>query len=74
MKRLFIKYWKPMLLVLIVQVLVNLILMGGRNTDQEAGRCGACLLFGALAPFGYDSSAVCRVGDHLCHRIPDSRG
>ncbi|MBQ7064952.1 MAG: ABC transporter ATP-binding protein [Firmicutes bacterium] len=29
MKRLFIKHWKPMLLVLTVQLFVNLILMGG---------------------------------------------
>ena len=35
MKRLFIKYWKPMLLVLIVQVLVNLILMGGEILTKK---------------------------------------
>ena len=35
MKRLFTKYWKPMLLVLIVQLLVNLLLMGGEILTKQ---------------------------------------
>ena len=35
MKRLFTKYWKPMLLVLIVQLLVNLLLMGGEILTKK---------------------------------------
>ncbi|MDO5327922.1 MAG: hypothetical protein Q4G00_14600 [Clostridia bacterium] len=35
MKRLFAKYWKPMLLVLIVQLLVNLLLIGGEMLTKQ---------------------------------------
>ena len=35
MKRLFIKYWKPMLLVLIVQLLINLLLMCGEILTKK---------------------------------------
>lgn len=35
MKRLFAKYWKPMLLVLIVQLLVNLLLMCGEILTKK---------------------------------------
>ena len=35
MKRLFAKYWKPLLLVLIVQLLVNLLLIGGEMLTKQ---------------------------------------
>ncbi len=35
MKRLFAKYWKLLLLVLIVQLLVNLLLMGGEMLTKQ---------------------------------------
>ena len=35
MKRLFTKYWKLLLLVLIVQLLVNLLLIGGEMLTKQ---------------------------------------
>ncbi len=35
MKRLFAKYWKLLLLVLIVQLLVNLLLIGGEMLTKQ---------------------------------------